>query len=696
MAAQFTRYLESAISPIPGISTVILPLDLRARKTLLSILRCQSVPTLRSKLVKQVLRGYPEYYRPVITTRGGECISLNSIVESLAAYIVHPIPNGFLQMVTKTLPLERDDVDKAIMEGFAKEITASQERRFTPLTNISSVLSPFRKDRRTTLLVGWNAFNPEIHDYIFQQLMRVSSLLTDKPYYPNYGHKLLPQTSLSNFRQLQESYGYRFEESTCGVEAFYSREGILPDGPTEMKQSFGYNDLRPRIYFSRGSTHYAQSKYIQEVFNRILEGFPCVHKFERFHISKLEIQDGEIFMVYDFSTFTTNLQSLSGFLYALADLYSHLEITVIDTFQGPVTINLGEYIRGYTAECNDSPRFETFYGSTDGEPITYTSGAGLLGIPGNISSSTLWHAVILMCLIESIALKVVGDDAGAVLPAGDTPGSLVSSLNMFGDVSMPKTEAWAHVDIMEVIEKVVWQYVKRQIYRLGNKIHCGETPMQFPNPSLFIERFADEFHAVKQIDDPILSSIKCSNRFVKECARFSLEEQGDEIIEMCRRYHNFILKEVRKDDDMKQQKQIPRFPFFQDVVDYSFESWYAGLPGLVRIPEFASSENIPEQWVTMKYYHISMKKAVRLIVDMEYGAVKMKTRVVKNNETRVLREFFESRMRPLYLFVIYESCPQFMIDLLPTCDSSPDDDGLYYTNPTSLPSEIIDVDNLFD
>jgi len=687
----FTRYLESPSSPIPGIYASIRPLDLRARKTLLSICRCQSMPLPGSKLWLQVLRGYPNYRKKSLLVAGENRVSLSQIVDSLESYIIHPIPNGFLQMVIKTIPLEHDDIMQAIDEGFAKEIVASQERRYTPVTNIRSILSDRKVDRSVPLLRGWITFDPEVHHYIYGKLLSAVSQLTSHPYYPNYGRKLLPDTSRKHFLQLQEVYAYSFEESTLGMEALYSRTGIYPEGPTEMKQSFGYHDLRPRIYFSRGATHYVHSKYIQEVFNRILEVFPCVHKFERFHIRHLSMSNDEIFMVYDFSVFTTNLQSLSEFLHSLGDLYRHIWITIIDTHRGPVRINLGEYLHAYARNCNDHPEFETFYGSKDGEPLRFRSGAGLLGVPGNISSSTLWHAVILMCIIQGLCAKVVGDDAGVVLPPGEPSISLVEALNEFGDVSMPKTEEWRHLDVMAKVELYIWQYVKRPIYRLDNKINCGETPMQFPNPSLFIPGFADVYHSPVLIEDEVLASIRCGNRFVRECARFSLQDQSMEIIEMCRKYHNYILRAARRDDERKEQLQLPRFPFHQDVLDLSFESWYSSLPDLVQIPEIARSEDLPENWVHMKHYRIAMRKPVKLIVDLEYGEAKMITRTVLTKVSEgCLREFYEGRIRPLYLFILYESCPRFLVDLLPTSDSSPNCDGWYYSDPASIPYEEIE------
>lgn len=695
MADGFTTYLNSKRSPIPGIATVLSPLDLRARKIILSVCRCQSIPIYGGKLYRQISRSYPEYEVPRIVTSSGDVVALSSIIESLSSYILDPVSNGFLQMIIKTIPLEDDDVAQAVMEGYAKEITASQERRYRPSIAIQSVMGT-REERRTPLLNNWTTFNPEVHDYIFTTLKSVIPSLQQQPYYPNYGKKLLPCTSYRNFQELQDMYGYSFEGTVLGLEQFYSRTGIEGVGPTEMKQAFAYNDLRPRIYFARGSTHHHRSKYIQDIFNRIIEAFQCIHKFERFHISRLRMTKDQIFIVYDFSVFTTNLQSLSEFLHALGDFYKAVWITVIDTWEGPKRINLGDHLHDYAATCNDFPSFETFYGSMDGEPITYESGAGLLGIPGNITSSTLWHAIVLMCIVHDIMIKVVGDDAGAVLPEVErNEDAFLEAIKEFGDISKPKTEIWRYIDPLADIEKVIWQYVKRQIYRLENRICVGADPMNFPNPSLFIPNFADKHHTAKGILDPIISAIKCADRFVRECQKFSLAEQSDRVIEMCRSYHLYILKGVLKDDVRREEQGFPRFSFHRDVLNASFEDWLRGLPSMVRIPEFADGIEYPASWVEMKEYKVIMRKPVKLICDMGYGSTRMITRTVWSSETEILRRVFNNDYTPLYSFVVFEGCPVWMKELMAVSYLPPVDDN-YYTQPPEYTSrDVDDIDTLF-
>lgn len=695
MADSFTTFLDSKSSPIPGIATVLLPLNLLTRKIILSICRCQSVPHPGSKLYRQVTRSYPEYHLRTITTSTGDIVALESIINSLESYILDPISNGFLQMIIKTIPLEDDDVEQAIMEGYAKEIVASQERHYRPSISILSVTGN-REDRRHPLLNNWSSFNPEVHDYIYTALKSVKSSLQAHPYYPNYGKKLLPANSFRNFEELQAVLGYSFEGTTLGLEQLYARTGYKGQGPTEMKQAFTYNDLRPRIYFSRGASHYFSSQYIQEVFNRIIEAFQCIHKFERFHISRLRMTKDQIFIVYDFSVFTTNLQSLSEFLHALGDLYKDIWITVVDTFKGLERINLGEYIHAYSNECNDLPDFETFFGSTDGEPQKYTSGAGLLGVPGNITSSTLWHAVFLMCIVQDIMVKVVGDDAGAVLPECERSEDMfINAIKEFGSISKPKTESWRHIHALSDIEKIIWQYVKRQIYRLEDRICVGQDPMNFPNPSLFIRNFADRHHVTKGILDPLLSAVKCADRFVRECQKFSLSQQTSRSIEICRSYHRFILRDVMKDDERRQDKGLPRFSFHRDVLNATFEDWLFGLPSIVRIPEFADGTEPPLSWVDMKTYYVKMNRPISLIVDLGYGSSRMLTRNVWSSDVDVLRRVYNNDFSPLYTFTIFEECPTWLKEMLPLAYLPPTDDVYYTQPPEYMSSNDEDMETLF-
>lgn len=45
------------------------------------------------------------------------------------------------------------------------------------------------------------------------------------------------------------------------VERFYCHTGVTIDGPVEMRSSWKYNDLKPRIYYAQGPTVYSVSKY---------------------------------------------------------------------------------------------------------------------------------------------------------------------------------------------------------------------------------------------------------------------------------------------------------------------------------------------------------------------------------------------------------------------------------------------------
>jgi hypothetical protein len=164
----FTEYLYSSQCPLGNIGSMLSQLDLRARKTFLTVLRCQSIPVKGSKLYTQIIRGLPDYEDLFYASPGGVYYSLPQIIDSLHDYILEPIANGFLQMVIKTLPLEDEEVEEAIRKGYEKEILASQERRFRPMINLQSILTPHSHQWHFHPLVSnWKTFSPQTHRYIY-------------------------------------------------------------------------------------------------------------------------------------------------------------------------------------------------------------------------------------------------------------------------------------------------------------------------------------------------------------------------------------------------------------------------------------------------------------------------------------------------------------------------------------------------
>lgn len=678
MSNSFTAAITRSTLPCNRLPEVIRPLSLMQRKILLTICRCQSIPYPGSKLLKQLVRGYPNIYDRSIVTSSGDWISLMSIIDSLHDFIVDPIQNGFVQMLIKTIECTDDDVIDAIRSGYDKEIVASQERRFRPHLHLPTIFSHLFSDRSLPLFEGLVTANMEVHDYIRSRLHTCRRSLSSKPYYPRYGTKLISRGSTAHYQQMLDIHGLCFPSTTTGLECLYSRTGESVDGNSEIKDAFKYHDLRPRIYFCRGATHYNHSRYIQEIFGRIIEGFQSIHKFERFHITHLEMRDEEIFIVYDFTTFTTNLQSLSEFIHGLAEFYRDVTITIVDTYQGMVDISLCEYLHSYASHCNDSPKFDWFENQDPFcEPHTFTSGAGLLGVPGNITSSTLWHAIVLMCIIGSIVCKVVGDDAGVVLGAGIEVPDFIAMLNKVGDVSLPKTEHWEFQDPSSSdIDLEIWNYVKRQIYRLENSIHTGPDPMNFPNPSLFIRGFGDRFHSISNIEYEPIRRVQCADRFVRECQRFRISERGPDQQDICHWYHRFIIAPVYAENRVKELKGQQPLRFHKSVTDLGFEEWYRGLESdFVTLPDFLDVPDYPEMWFTMKEYKVCSNPAIKLLVALEYGVVKKRVITVPVSDYELLYTYYNTSYRASYDFVIFESCPSHLIDLLPISVSYSHDDS---------------------
>jgi hypothetical protein len=206
---------------------------------------------------------------------------------------------------------------------------------------------------------------------------------------------------------------------TCGdLERLYAETGCKIGGPVEVRSAWKYNDLKPRVYFARGGTVHHASKYTQQIFNVILDCFPEVDKTERFLEPCSGIDDDETSVIYDYESFTSSLEEIKNFIGQLAMFFGDTEVTVIDSQRGPVQITVGEILLDYNAKCNEYAEFDASRLTSDPEFRSLFHTCGMLGVPGNISSCTLLHGILIRYVVGYGKGRSVGDDGKVYVVLG--------------------------------------------------------------------------------------------------------------------------------------------------------------------------------------------------------------------------------------------------------------------------------------
>lgn len=319
--------------------------------------------------------------------------------------------------------------------------------------------------------------DPEAASETFMSFVRARAKVAHlKPLIPDIGMKSFGEEATESFWRAYRRHSCTFG---TGLSETYGDRPVLRDvlrlehetgervhGPTEMRISWKFVDLKPRVYFARSGEVARASLFVQEIFNTIIDEFPEVHRRNRFSdIECMFVTEKESCIVYDYTAFTSNLDEIKCFVHALANFFLGTEITVIDPGYGPVVLDVGEYLHEYNRVCNSFAEF-----SLDRFQDYFFSGivrhtCGMLGVPGNIFSCTLFHGIHLRMLAGLRRSRCVGDDARFYYQWLRNPQDrrylIEELLGSIGIVALEKSRFYDPDD--EENGTGPWNYVKRPL-----------------------------------------------------------------------------------------------------------------------------------------------------------------------------------------------------------------------------------------
>lgn len=381
--------------------------------------------------------------------------------------------------------LSLQEVEENQIASWEKEISASLGPDRDPILDYSVWFSP--DDASSTRSISpLLPPAPLLNRRIREGFQYWASTMSGTIFYPQVqANKTMSRGTASRYWCLVEGHetGNSASDVTSScVERMYSVTGMEVPGPCELRQAWKYNDLTPRTYFSQGGTAFAASKYIRSAMNTLVNVFPESNFVTRFSINDVSLTNLHTAFIYDYSSFTSNFTEFKYFLDALADFCEDVPIKVVDSRQGVINWTLGALIREYNQVCNKMGDFSTIRYTGD-QTIFQHSRAGFLGVYGNIAGSTCLHALHAANIVgDSGGSRCVGDDAygSRILNEMFTKQDLVSAIQSLGEVNLQKISFWDFVDVDdEKDDDHAWQYTKRPIDRLQNRIHL-EQALFFP------------------------------------------------------------------------------------------------------------------------------------------------------------------------------------------------------------------------
>jgi len=201
----------------------------------------------------------------------------------------------------------------------------------------------------------------------------------------------------------------------------YHDTGVKLGGVVEMRQRWTPAVAKPRTYFAMGGACYQDSRFLQDFFTELVNLFPATNHITRLRPTRLRLSitaPDDHYMVYDLSSFTSNMIQQQEFLRSLTEFFRGVPVIIVDERDGPLEVDLGDLLDTYCQTCVIGPELSyercCFVDLATIESTRHAR-ASLLGIFGNLMTCTLAHYLIMSpSVTEEDEINIAGDD-GLVL-----------------------------------------------------------------------------------------------------------------------------------------------------------------------------------------------------------------------------------------------------------------------------------------
>jgi len=272
--------------------------------------------------------------------------------------------------------------------------------------------------------------------------------------------------------QLGLSY-YSSGITQIDLEVILHRHGIIVDGNCEMRQKWYPSNLDPRTYYASGGFAYHRSKYIASIFEMLADTF--IPSTKRFCTAptRLDVEDDYYMLIYDLTSYTSNLHEHKYFLSYLSLACKGTNIYLM-TVDGKITYDLGDLIDEYNELYKGIPvNMERIPNSNNS--VVYSNVASLLGIYGNISSAKYLHAIVMSQSVHNLdQINTAGDD-GIVMT--DNEDATLEKIEVLGDIQKEKCY---------VTYEDGCQHLKRPLRQIVNHLEQGDL-LQWPNLEFYTD-----------------------------------------------------------------------------------------------------------------------------------------------------------------------------------------------------------------
>jgi hypothetical protein len=220
---------------------------------------------------------------------------MQSLISLLAAsedIFQSSVFSGFLISALHSAPVEHvEDYREALQKGIDKEVEASIYEYRPTQFDYRCIFSEDNSDRDRPLAPNLDGC-PSVAGSVREAFIRVRGSMQNHVLYPRCGSKSVGAVVTQRFWEdcpdpLRSEIYEETRESgvtTVSLQKLEYWEGIHVGGPVEMRSSWKYSQIKPRVYFAQGGDTFHTSKYVQTFFNRLLDSLDVVHTKNRYDL----------------------------------------------------------------------------------------------------------------------------------------------------------------------------------------------------------------------------------------------------------------------------------------------------------------------------------------------------------------------------------------------------------------------------
>jgi len=700
------RPLSSVSTALASVGAIIRDLPISVRRDLLLLTRVRDNPTTNAFLFLH-LKHFGPTTRLSVTNSNTRPFAprfdVHVLYDILSDSINHnPWTSSFFSMLLRNVDYGRNfrEIEERVKrESVLKEFDATQQP-----TKPQALDYTFFFDPRNSTIHHTIPSRPQLAWEIRQALSKWKLKLSKLLIFPKLSGRSVSRETQNNLRSLDPLNQHNMHITSEDLESFYHRTGVEIGGDVEMRLAWFFNDLKARTYFAQGGTTYFISRFIQTVFNELLDAFPFTHRLRRFDLDRLHIRARNRVLVYDFSSFTSSMSEQRHFLNALSEYCRGTTITVVDTNKGLVELDLGELIDAYNRICNTLPGFRVdprimdLAGLAD---LRYEHQcAGFLGVHGNLASCTALHGIVLAFLTGSAdRCSCVGDDALGVfemevgqLEEGEI-GVLESltdihtSLKTIGSIALEKSADFSSIE-EGLNPSEVWTYLKRTLKRVETGLLLG-WQVEFPSLGLIYHDQQETTRKMRFELTPENVAYRAITHITSLLTKVHLLKPGPAELRLIWEYLKRIYRHLGlpcngylrvKDSDRATGRwipcrnsvlYIPWIPQVEDDLEYFLA--YDPLENILRTTEFDSME-VPTssfsrvrdvvEWQEGRAFLGTGTKLWSLLEKLGYLYKRSSTQVRSKSECLdALRDFFNVRSSLVYTYTWIKDPPIWARDV---------------------------------